>query len=517
MRPHRQNFRPKPRGSLSAALARPSNLERIAPESPRPVELLKGMTVDGNSTLTSDDAALHDLLLSSAYEADRGLTADMHTIPMAHVLHYFGAESRRDAVKASLGRLLKNTVSFGTDDGQRYEQVPLLVSWLSRKDNVETIHFGLPDPMRRIMTEKREFAYLELAALPKMKCKFSQPLYRVLLAKVRESGRVWIPGEDNTVVVTASVEEIGTWVGFPREKDGSIHSGKLRTRMLENVTRDFERIRAFKIAVNPIRGTTRGNPIVEVQFEMTLAAPDHRRIRASYDAAGIKQFGGTDVEEYRVRSDIWMKAINQLVATDTSYVNLSHQVLFRLWTAAINEMLSGEPISEGFHNRIFRGESLRDQIDKLGPDAAAWGFVQEEAEDPDLLSRSKQERIEIASVGEAARRERVWGDEAKPVASLPANSSVQQAPVVFFESCSEIRLTLNDTLTTIDAIEEMVLDSIQYYRDWSGDQEKAIRVQWRLDDADDHMIFRKRVSESDAMELAKRLSNYIEGAMEYAA
>lgn len=517
MRPHRQNFRPKPRGSLSTALAKPNNLERIAPESPRPVELLKGMTVDGNSTLTSDDAALHDLLLSSAYEADRGLTADMHTIPMAHALHYFGTEARRDAVKASLGRLLKNTVSFGTDDGQRYEQVPLLVSWLSGKNDVEIIHFGLPDPIRRIMTEKREFAYLELAALPKMKCKFSQPLYRVLLAKVRESGRVWIPGEDNTVVVTASVDEIGTWVSFPREKDGSIHSGKLRTRMLENVARDFERIRAFKIAVNPIRGTTRGNPIVEVEFEITLAAPDHRRLRASYDAAGIKQFGGTDVEQYRVRSDIWLKAINQLIATDTSYANLSHQVLFRLWTAAINEMLNGEPISEGYHKRIFRGESLRDHIDRLGPDAAAWGFVQEEAEDPDLVSRSKQERIEIARVGEAARRERVWGNEAKPVASLPAKSRVQQASAVLFESCSEIRLTLNDTLTTIDAIEEMIFDPIQYYRAWSGEQEKTLKVQWRLDGTEDHMIFRKRISEGDAMELTKRLSNHIEGSMEYAA
>ncbi|MEY9562283.1 replication initiation protein [Sinorhizobium fredii] len=517
MRPHRQNFRPKPRGSLSTALAKPSNLERIAPESPRPVELLKGMRVDGNSTLTSDDAALHDLLLSSAYEADRGLTADMHTIPMAHVLHYFGAEARRDAIKASLGRLLKNTVSFGTEDGQRYEQVPLLVSWLSRKDDVETVHFGLPDPMRRIMTEKREFAYLELAALPKMKCKFSQPLYRVLLAKVRESRRVWIPGEDNTVVVTASVDEIGAWVGFPREKDGSIHSGKLRTRMLENVARDFDRIQAFKIAVNPVRGTTRGNPIIEVEFELTLAAADHRRIRANYDSAGIKQFGGTDVEEYRARSDIWLKAINQLVATDTSHVSLSHQVLFRLWTAAINEMLTQEPISEGYHNRIFRGESLRDQIDRLGPDAAAWGFIQEEAEDPDLLSRSKQERIEIANVGEVARRERVWGADAKPVASTPAKSPVQQAPAIRFESCGEIRLTLNNTLTTIDAIEEMVLDPIQYYRAWSGEQQKTIRVQWCLDGADDHMVFRKKISEHDAMELSKRFSDHIEGAMEYAA
>ncbi|WP_158665324.1 replication initiation protein [Sinorhizobium fredii] len=517
MRPHRQNFRPKPRGSLSTALAKPSNLERVAPESPRPIELLKGMTVDGNSTLTSHDAALHDLLLSSAYEADRGLTADVHTIPMVHVLHYFGAEARRDAVKASLGRLLKNTVSFGTDDGQRYEQVPLLVSWLSRKDNVETIHFGLADPMRRIMTEKREFAYLELAALPKMKCKFSQPLYRVLLAKVRESGRVWIPGENNTVVVTASVDEIGTWVGFPREKDGSIHSGKLRTRMLENVVRDFERIQAFKIAVNPVRGATRGNPIIEVEFELTLAPPDHRRIRAIYDGAGIKQFGGTDVEEYRVRSDIWLKAINQLVAADTSHVSLSHQVLFRLWTAAINEMLTGAPISEGYRNRIFRGESLRDQIDRLGPDAAAWGFIQEEAEDPDLLSRSKQERIEIANVGEAARRERVWRDDAKPVASPATKSAVQQDPIVLFECCREIRMTVNNSLTTLDAIEEMVLDPIEYYRDWSGGQEKTIRVQWRLDDVDNHMILRKRISEGDAMELAKRLSNHIEGAIEYAA
>ena len=70
---HRRNFRPVNRGDIVKALDKPAALRVVAPESPRPLELLLGVTYDRESTLTADDATLHELLLTVALHADAAL------------------------------------------------------------------------------------------------------------------------------------------------------------------------------------------------------------------------------------------------------------------------------------------------------------------------------------------------------------------------------------------------------------------------------------------------------------
>lgn len=508
---HRRNFQPGNRGDITKALDKPAALTVVAPESPRPLELLLGVTYDRESTLTADDGALHELLMTVALNGDAQLENETHAVPMRHILRYLGADARRDTVKAGLGRLLRNTVSFGV-----YEQVPLLVSWIERKDSDDLVHFTLPSPIKTALTAKSEYAYVEIAALPAMRSKHVARLYKALVAELKATGRQWIKGGSNTVTITASVDEIAEWVSFPREKDGTVRPGKLKERVLDIAVDQFRDVQAFTLEVVPVVARTRGNPIVEVRFELTLNPSSHHQTRAIFDAAGIKSFGGIDANGYRVRQDVWLKASGHFVA---QYPDLSHSVLFGLWTACLQEMLEGQPLSDGYATRRYRGERLRQEIAKRGADEAAWQWAMEEADAPDLVLRSKAERKEVADAGEAARRTRIWGDDAKPVASaVPV--VVEEVPVpasaVSFEDCSAIWIDADETLS-MKTIEDMILDPIEAFGEWRGDNQKTIRVRWWIRGSFDYHDFtRWSPSEDDIETLKIRLNKFID-KVEYVA
>lgn len=501
----RRNFQPGNRGDIAKALAQPTALTVIAPESPRPLELLLGVTYDREATLTADDGVLHELLMTAAIRDDAALEKETHAVPMRHILRLLGTEARRDAVKDSLSRLLKNTVSFGA-----YEQVPLLVSWIERADADELVHFTLPAPIKCALAVKTDYAYIELAALPAMRSKFVARLYKALVAELKASGRQWVKGGDNKVTITATVDQVAAWVWFPREKDGSVRPGKLRERVLDVAAAQFSDVQAFAIKVVPVVARTRGNPITEVRFELTLNPPSHHQIRAIYDASGIKQFGGVDSPEFCVRQDVWLKASGYFLS---QFPDLSHSVLFGLWAASLQEMLDEQPLSDGYATRRYRGDRLRQEIARRGADEVAWQWAMEEAENPDLARLPKEERKETAAIGETARRERVWGENAK-LLTVVTPIVVEQAPQdpdpVSFEDCSEIWISLDDTLS-MQTIDDMVLEEIDRYRDWRGDQQKTIKVRWWVKGDYQFMDFKRwSPSEDDIETLMIRLDRYID-------
>lgn len=508
----RRNFQPGNRGDIAKALAQPTALTVIAPESPRPLELLLGVTYDRESTLTADDGVLHELLMTAAIRNDAALEKETHAVPMRHILRLLGPEARRDAVKDSLSRLLKNTVSFGA-----FEQVPLLVSWIERADADDLVHFTLPAPIKTALVTKTDYAYIEIAALPAMRSKFVARLYKALVAELKGTGRQWIKGGDNKVTITATVDQVADWVCFPRERDGSVRPGKLKERVLDVAVTQFKDVHAFRLSVIPVSAKTRGNPIVEVRFELTLNPPSHHQIRAPFDATGIRQFGGVDALEFRVRQNVWLKASGYFLS---QFPDLSHSVLFGLWTACLQEMLDEKPLSDGYATRRYRGERLRQEIAKRGADEAAWQWAMEEVETPDLVLRSKTERREVAAVGEGARRERVWGEAAKPVTvAVPVvtEEEAAQAPAdVSFEDCSAIWFDLGECPSTA-MVDDMVLEPIDRYGAWRGDKQKLIQVRWSVHGNFDFYDFpRWSPSKDDIETLELRLNRYID-KVEYVA
>ena len=181
-------------------------------------------------------------------------------------------------------------------------------------------------------------------------------------------------------------------------------------------------------------------------------------------------------------------------------------------------MLDEQPLSDGYATRRYRGERLRDEIARRGADQTAWAWAMEEVETPDLVLRSKAERKDLAAVGEAARRDRVWGDKAKPVATT-APVIVEEVPTsnrVSFEDCTAIWIDLDDTLA-MTTIEDMILDPIEAYRSWRGETQKTIRVRWWIrGDFGFHDFTRWSPSEDDIETLKVRLNRYISNT-EYVA
>lgn len=123
------NFYPAPRGDIQEALEKSGQLMKVAPESPRPAEMMEGVFITGKDSLTADDAALHDLLVSKAYEIDNSMSTTTYALDVRQAMNFLGTV-HRDLMGKALRRLASTTVSYGTLSTRRYEDVPLLVSWL---------------------------------------------------------------------------------------------------------------------------------------------------------------------------------------------------------------------------------------------------------------------------------------------------------------------------------------------------------------------------------------------------
>ena len=401
-------YRPRPQGKLRDALAEPGKLRAVAPASPRPAEMLEGVVIDGHGkgSLTANDVALHELLVSTAYEADMRMPADVvHAIPMAHVLRFLGANARRDMVKVSLKRLLSTTVSYGMTGGRRYEQVPLLTFWLESDAHEDTIKFTLPEPICALMRSQPRYAYVELAAIAAMRCRYSSRLYRVLALEAARTK--WEPGAENEVVVPATPGDIADWAGFPRRADGTVAYGKMKERVIAfliddgNIKGDLSTVRKFSTEIREVRKPGRGREVEKVEFVLTLRPPSFKMVRVAFDPrADIARVGGKDLPEYRVNGHIWRR----VAIAFGKRLGIEKHLAFQLWNVALNEALTGEPLSDGYIARRFRGASLLNEMRVHGADYAAWGFFTEEAEVPDLAVSGFPGR---ERAGELARHARI--------------------------------------------------------------------------------------------------------------
>lgn len=526
-------FRPSTQGSLTKALAKPGQLAAISPNSPRPAEMLEGVTIDsGGAALTADDSALHELLVSVAYEADPTMPSGaVHAVPMSHVLHFLGEHVRRDTVKASMRKLMATTVSYGTKATRRYEQVPLLTSWTETTEDEDIIGFTLPEPICALMRSQPRYAYIELAAVSAMRCRYSSRLYRVLALEAAKTR--WEPGGDNTVVVSATPSDLAEWVGFPRCKDGTVAYGKLKERLLSfledrgdqnegdgrrpPLPSDLKAVRRFSTEIREVRKPGRGREVERVEFLLRLRAPSYRLVRTRFDPKDdIARVGGRDAEPYRVNSHIWRRAQKTFMRR----LAMPHSGMFELWTIALNEALSGTPLSDEFHTREFRGERLLAAARADGADYAAWGFLSEEADEPDLAALSPvtehKERRTRSEAAEDARLARL-GKQPK-ACRVPATIREEPQPVssqaqVTFDDCREVILTVDQAMSVSD-VESIIAPAVKTWA-YTGSRSVTVTLRYWVGGAYNRWrVGAFAMSEDDLDGLQKRLWNYLDGPEE---
>lgn len=445
-------FKPATRGDVIAAIDSDA-LSKVAPSSPRPIEMLESCEITSDDKLTASDTALHELMVATAYMFDPEMIEVTHSIPVSTVLKYFGQRdthiNRREMLKLSLKRLTATTVNYGTLETRRYENVPMIVSWLESDKQSDIIRYSLPQPVRDLMKSMPSYAYLELAPLATMRSKFSIRIYRVLAATAVQ--KKWNPDGDNEIIIKATADEIAAWSGFPRDIEAGVSFGKLKERVLSFLEADLSSIRRFKTKIVEVRKETRGRPVDHIEFRLELQAPSHHQTRVLFDAVNSNA-GKFDVEPYLVADHVWLKA-QKLFAKKLGF---GHLQFCQLWQVALHEATSNVGVTSGFETRSYHGERLLAAIDEFGADEAAWMMLSEEVLNPDLAhadafvgflvaaDKAEQARLARINEGEVEIEEEVVqaSEEAVLTPVVPVSTSL--------DGVSEIVLFADRSLTPQD-------------------------------------------------------------------
>ena len=471
----RGNFRPQPRGKLTRAFADDKSLARIAPETPRPAEMLEHVAVVGDDKLTADDEALHELLVAHAYEqTDRLMDRAEYSIPTSYALSLLGENARRRGLKASLERLRSTTVSFGVARGRRYENVQLLVPWSEREGVIgEEIHYIIPPPIQVLMASQDRYAHLELAPLGRMKSRYGIRLYRHLALAM--SRKEWSKDGDNLHTIRVTVDAMRAWLGV---KDG--HVGQLRLRAVDPAIRDLVHVQRFSLVpadetlrekdvtgwVQIEREQKRGAPVAAWVFTMRLNPPRRFHVRQAVVADEIMwSVGAPDEPRFRTPQSLWLRASS--FGWDHG-ISGRHAGIFRGWLVAINEALTGNAVTDGYGIRDFRGQRLLDAIDGDGAEDAAWDWLVEEVKSPDLLKletvigpswRKAEREARIArynrwrdfKYGPDRKRRTAASSSPKAVPEPLREKAPEAAEIVPTAPLSWIEFVLDDVATGADA------------------------------------------------------------------
>ncbi|MHA6642731.1 RepB family plasmid replication initiator protein [Mesorhizobium sp. A623] len=510
-------FQPQARGSLSKALATKTSLQKIAPESPRPSEMLEGVIVTGRDELTADDQHLHDFLIDRAYSGDNLMSAETHSMDMAEAIRFLGSRVERSDIRASLARLKRTTVSYGQSSERRFEDVQLLEGWIEVAPGEDVIRYRLPESLRILMRNMPSYAYIELAALPKMRSKFSSRLYKRFALAAKE--QPWVPGDDNTLTLTGTPDEVSDWIGFPKEAKGRVHVGKLRARFLKKVEADFADVRAFRLECSPRVSKARGNPITEIDFILHLAPPSRHTVpmffKPSEDVARVSH---KDVIQYRVESRVWRRAAKPYGRR----LAMTNRQMADLWQIALNEALSEVALSDEFNLRQFRGRKLLEAINSRGADYAAWGFITEEADVPDLSTKQLEPGYgTIEREADEARLERIgMGKRKRAAKAAPAfitqeeDEGEPESDVVTFDTAKEIVFHVDEALTALD-VETLVGGPIQKMN-FTGERRVLLTFQFMsMGRPDTWQLGRYPVSEADIDTIQKLVGRYLDDHEEY--
>jgi len=464
-------FHPKTRGDLTEAFKSAEAMKDIAPQSPRPTEMLTGYTFelkdeeDETVDLTASDLAFREGLLSYAYDTDPTMTKGYYEIPMTACQRFLGPGVRPDAIIKSLKRLRKVFVNF-TGPTRSYRSVQMLSAWYSIENDAEktvTIGYQFPLPVLEMMRYMPRYGYIELNAIGggNMRSKYSLALYNHLVHEV--SQRPWKEGSDNTFTISMTPERLADIVGFPLIA-GQVKFARLNERVIKQLAHDLFHVQKFKVTITfdgevaPKKGTT----VKLIDFNVTVRVDDRRLTRPEFAKDRV---GAPDEPRFQLNS-VFYKQVSKKFKSLVLPAFAAHWV----WIAALQEALDKSPLSKEFHVRDFRRERLLASIDNIGVEKTAWEFFAEEASKGADLSRSVHidknlRKVKVAQLDRYRKakasvavdepkkpkvQKTVMSPQAVPevVPVVAAQAPKPGAEVVPFEQCTHVELTVKEVSTT---------------------------------------------------------------------
>jgi len=487
----RKFFRPGPQGSLQILEKQPHKFSEVAPSSPRPPELMTGVRVNnsGKNTLSVFDIGVWELLLSYAYEVDPDMQQLEYSVSLKAITRYMGEDARKQSVIAAVGKLKFINLDFGDSDNpdRQFIGVPMVSMWQEMTKDDHRIEYSFPSPIRKLMRRMPRYAYIELAAIAdgSMSSKYSPALYKHLALRSHEIR--WQPGTANELLVQLTPHELADIIGFPRDADGDMNTGKLRDFVDRSVD-DLKKVRRFRTTVERVTESGRGKAIRYYNFTLTLQPPRPQLVRG--ETISIAD-GGPDDPRYQINSGIWPKA-TRIFVTDDVFAGYDERRFFELWLAALKEAIERKPLSAAYDLRTFRGDSLLAAIEEFGPEHAAWSLLSEEAASPDLatcLSSIDRKQAQIARIerlgGKASKLKRLIKVEAdalqrsKDQAVAQAKALAEAALIIpagaggsTFENCVKAVIQL---IEIEDLPWQRLIEQIEERR-WTGNKQIVLRL-----------------------------------------
>ncbi|MQY46105.1 hypothetical protein GAO09_08555 [Rhizobiales bacterium RZME27] len=472
----RSLFQPAPRGNTATALAKGAAITVVAPQSPRPAEMLSGVTIDnGDVDLTSLDLALHELLISRAYETDRSMSVESYEIPIDECLRFLGRDARRDTLNRSIAKMKRVELSFTGETGRTYTGVPMLTAWEATLNSETSLGFQFAEPLRKLMRVMPSYGYIELAALGRgaMRSKYSHLLYKHLVLEVAK--HPWEAGNDNRFEITFTPDELAAVVCF-RPINGTVPFGKLQERVIAKVVDDFAGVRKFdlRITYDGLPAPKKGKTVKEIEFGIRVHPNSHHTVRANtqhLQSIGHR-VGAPDEPRFRVNSVFWLR-----VPRKFANLGIDHFLAHAAWLVALTEALDEKPLTPEFSRRRYRGQNLLSAIDVDGVEAAAWGFFAEESElgrdligsDLAVRGRKSAEKARIKRL-EKRKKNTTKAPTAGPDAAIAAVSN----RYVSFETCTHIDLEIDQAANNSD-LDDVIYQHLRTVI-WSGSRRISLRA-----------------------------------------
>lgn len=396
-------FKPAARGSVAKVVAEPQTLAKVAPESPRPPAMLSGMSISRGVDLTEKDLALHEIMLSHAYQIDPDFKEEEYRLDLDGVQALFGQNTKKEEIKSAAARLSDIRVDFEHAD-QVFKRSPLLHSYeLELKAGGSFICFSFPKSIKAMMNDMPRYAHIELAPIVQsFSSRYSHLLYKALADRVSEEKWVYDHRLINRYEARYTPCELVDILSFPKGADGTFNSGKLVAAVERGVS-EMKDVKRFSVEMDIRRGTGRGRPIecfiftIEMlpkALHMLPAVSEKARMRAANEEKAIEFYQAKGGDPYAPLDSIFGKASLQFCTNDflntvedkeeRHFLRSFPGKMRECWSLAITEALDQHAITVGYYSRQYRGQRLLDTIEKLGIDQTCFNYLEDEVRFPDL-------------------------------------------------------------------------------------------------------------------------------------
>ncbi|BAQ49186.1 hypothetical protein Maq22A_1p34615 (plasmid) [Methylobacterium aquaticum] len=373
-------FTPRVRGDLPAALQDAAAFVTVAPAVPRPATyLLSPELLAWAPEATARDLALWETLLTLAQGPD-GSVRDLdvsHTANVRQALAALSAGGRQAQPRElvdSLHRL------FGR------ERSPLRMK--------DAFDYRLPDFIGNVLVPGR-YGHLDLVTLARFRHRAAVLLYRRIVGELAAAKARFVAGGVPHRIELKPIE-LAAAMGLSDVRVGQLKAAYLAPALGEIA----EHVRAFRVVAEEVHGEKRPGqlhaPLERVTLAVEFLPPERldavpvRRLSRE-DFVFLLQQG--DAARYRVSGKV-LSRVSALFAgrslpqsrKGSSAPALSSEIQTRLdlWLVAVNEALTGVPVTHAAETRAYRGARLLAAIEAAGADATFISFHREEADAPDL-------------------------------------------------------------------------------------------------------------------------------------